>query len=178
MSFQGPRNKLKLAIGICGPFQLSDKLQVHNSCLIKIGKQGQVRGFYFSYHSLFEMYTGFPGGSSGKESARQCRRHGFHPELGRSPGRGNGDRLQHSCLENPMDRGAWWAAVHGVAKESDMTEQLGTHKIKSRSDRACSLFSPSSLFSGKETNVHNWPRPVVFISLFFVLDHLTLLYKN
>ena len=77
-----------------------------------------------------------------------------------------------------MDRGAWWAAVHGVAKESDMTEQLGTHKIKTRSDQACSLFSPSSLFSGKETNVHNWPHPVVFISLFFVLDHLTLLYKN
>ena len=38
------------------------------------------------------------------------------PELGRSPGGGNGNPLQYSCLENPMDRGAWWATVHGVAK--------------------------------------------------------------
>ena len=38
------------------------------------------------------------------------------PGLGRSPGRGNGNPLQHSCLENPIDRGAWWATVHGVTK--------------------------------------------------------------
>jgi len=38
------------------------------------------------------------------------------PELGRSPGVGNGNSFQYSCLENPVDRGAWWAAVHGVAK--------------------------------------------------------------
>ena len=42
-------------------------------------------------------------------------------------GEGNGTPLQYSCLENPMDGGAWWAAVHGVAKESDMTEQLRFH---------------------------------------------------
>ena len=44
------------------------------------------------------------------------------PGLRRSPGGGNGNPLQYSCLENPMDRGAWWAAVHGVSKESDTTE--------------------------------------------------------
>ena len=43
------------------------------------------------------------------------------PGSGRSPGEGNGDPLQYSCLENPMDRGAWWATVHGVT-ESGMTE--------------------------------------------------------
>ena len=43
------------------------------------------------------------------------------PGWGRSPGGGNGNPLQYSCLENPMDRGAWWAIVHGVA-ESGMTE--------------------------------------------------------
>ena len=47
---------------------------------------------------------------------------GSSPGSGRSPGEGNGNPLQYSCLENPMDRGAWWATVHGVSKESDMTE--------------------------------------------------------
>ena len=42
-------------------------------------------------------------------------------ESGRSPGEGNGNPLQYSCLENPMNRGAWWATVNGVAKESDKT---------------------------------------------------------
>ena len=41
---------------------------------------------------------------------------GLIPGLGRSPGEGNGNPLQYACLENPMDRGAWWATVHGVAK--------------------------------------------------------------
>ena len=43
------------------------------------------------------------------------------PGSGRSPGGGNGNPLQYSCLENPMDGGAWWATVYGVAKESDST---------------------------------------------------------
>ena len=43
------------------------------------------------------------------------------PGLGRSPGGGNGNPLQYSCLENPMDRGTWWATVHGVTEESDTT---------------------------------------------------------
>ena len=47
---------------------------------------------------------------------------GLIPGLGRSLGGGHGNPLQSSCLENPMDRGAWWAIVHGVAKEFDMTE--------------------------------------------------------
>ena len=49
------------------------------------------------------------------------RRQGFNPWVGRSPGEGNGNPLQYSCLENSMDRGAWWAAVHGLTKELDMT---------------------------------------------------------
>ena len=46
---------------------------------------------------------------------------GSIPRSGRSPGEGNGNPLQYSCLQNPMDRGAWGATDHGVAKESDMT---------------------------------------------------------
>ena len=59
----------------------------------------------------------------GKESTCQGRRNGLDPWVGE----GNDNPLQDSCLENPMDRGAWWAAVPGVAKESDKTEQLNNN---------------------------------------------------
>ena len=59
---------------------------------------------------------GFPGGSEGKESACTAGDLGLIPGLGRSPGEGNSNPLQYYCLENPMDRGAWWATVHGVVK--------------------------------------------------------------
>ena len=65
------------------------------------------------------MYKGFPGGAGGKEppdNAGDVRDAGLIPGLGRSPGGGHGNPLQHSCLQNPMDRGAWWATVHRVAK--------------------------------------------------------------
>ena len=58
----------------------------------------------------------FPGGSEDKASACNAGDLGSIPGLGRSPGEGNGNQLQYSCLENPMDRGAWRATVHGVAK--------------------------------------------------------------
>ena len=57
-----------------------------------------------------------------KESACNPQDAGLILELGRSPGEENDNLLQYSCLENPMDRGAWRATVHGVAKESGMTE--------------------------------------------------------
>ena len=64
-----------------------------------------------------------PGGSDGKEFACSARDSGSIPGLGRSPGEGNGYPLQYSCLENPLDRGTWWATVQGVT-ESDMSERL------------------------------------------------------
>ena len=56
----------------------------------------------------------FPGGSDGKESACNAGDLGSVPGSGRSPGEGHGNPLKYSCLENPMDRGAWRATVHGV----------------------------------------------------------------
>ena len=61
---------------------------------------------------------GFPGGTVGKESVfstGDTRDTGSVPGSGRSPGGGNGNPLQHSCLDNPTDRGAWWDRVHGIA---------------------------------------------------------------
>ena len=64
------------------------------------------------------MYVcvGFPGGSVSKESVYNARDLSLIPGLERSPGGGHGNPLQYSCLQNPMDRGAWQAMIHGVTK--------------------------------------------------------------
>ena len=67
---------------------------------------------------------GFPDGASGKDlpvNAGDVRATGSIPGSGRSPGGGNGNPLQYSCLGNPMDRGVWQATVHGITKELDTT---------------------------------------------------------
>ena len=81
--------------------------------------------------SKIQVYDnkGFPGSTVVKNSlarAGDTRNVGSIPGLGRSPGGGNGNPLHYSCLGNPMDRGVWRAIVHGVAKDSDMTQQLNT----------------------------------------------------
>ena len=63
----------------------------------------------------------FPGGLDSKESACMVGDLGSTPGLGRSPAEGNGYPLQYSCLGNPMERGAWWATVHGAAKTERLT---------------------------------------------------------
>jgi len=72
-------------------------------------------------HRLLDLEygTGFPGGTVVKNllaNVGNARNSGLIPELGRSPGEGSGNPFQYSCLGNPMDRGAWWAIVHGVAR--------------------------------------------------------------
>ena len=71
---------------------------------------------------------GFPGGSDGKASVYDAGDPGSIPGSGRSAGEGNGNPLQYYCLENPMNRRAWWVTVHGVAKSrtglSDFTYLL------------------------------------------------------
>ena len=68
------------------------------------------------FNALAHVIMGFPGGSDAKESACNAGDPGSIPGWGRSPGGGHGNPLQYSCLENPMDRGAWRATVHGVAE--------------------------------------------------------------
>ena len=64
---------------------------------------------------------GFPGSSVVKNPPANAGDMGSFPGSGRSSREGNGNPLQYSCLENPIDKGAWWAADHGVAKELDIT---------------------------------------------------------
>ena len=70
----------------------------------------------WNQNSYFLFYQRLPGSLDGKASAYNAGELGSIPGSGRSPGEGNGNPLQYSCLENPMDRGVWWATVHAVAK--------------------------------------------------------------
>ena len=80
---------------------------------------------YMCVYAFLHIYMGFPGSSAGKESTCNAGDPGSTPGLGRFPRGGHRNPLQYSCLENSMDRGAWKATVHGVAK-SQMAERLST----------------------------------------------------
>ena len=88
---------------------------------------------WFIYFQIQYLW-GFPGGSDGKDSAHNTGGSGLIPGSGRSPGGGNGKPLQYSCLGNPMDREAWWATIHGVAKSqtrlSDFTFTFHFHALE------------------------------------------------
>ena len=80
--------------------------------------------FYVPNYVGGKCTFGLPWWLSSKESAcqgRSCRRHGFDPSIRKIPGAGSGNPLQYSCLVNPMDKGAWWAAIQRVTEELDMT---------------------------------------------------------
>ena len=75
-----------------------------------------------------KLVLGFPGGSSGKDLLANARdiRDGFTPWIGRSPGGGQGNPLQYSCLENSKDREAWEATVHRVTKNQTQLKGSST----------------------------------------------------
>ena len=68
------------------------------------------------HHNKLYLFLVANSSSAGKESACSAEDPGLIPGSRRSPGEGKGHPLQYSCLGNPMDRGAWWATVHGVAR--------------------------------------------------------------
>ena len=90
----------------------------------------KVIGWPASSNAFYSIPKGFPGGSVVKNppaNAGATEDSGLIPGLGRFPGEGIGNPLQYSCLENPMNRGVWWATAHGISKESDTTEWLSMH---------------------------------------------------
>ena len=106
--------------------------------------------FWCSEISLLVESWGLSWVRNGKQSTYQCRRLGSIPVSQRSPGEGNGNSPLYSCLENHMDRGAWWATVHGVTNSwtwlSDWTTttinrvlRKGTHSLN------CFMFTAVSL---------------------------------
>ena len=107
------------------------------SCMWDFGTLGRDTGWRYKSGSYQQ---GFPSGSDGKESTCNAGDPGSIPGSGRSPGGGSGNPLQYSCLENSMDRGAWWAIVHEVA---DTTEQL-THTHTHTHTHPSKLFQPLS----------------------------------
>ena len=90
---------------------------------LRTGQIGHLNGWKVEIITLAlnRSYMGFPGGSGVKNPLANAGDLGLIPGSRRSPGEGNGNPLQYSCLGNPMDRGTWQATVHGVAKELDTT---------------------------------------------------------
>ena len=97
------------------------------SLLLQVGLSQETRSielklFFFPFRASWKInapvleFSSFLCGSDSKESACNAGDMSSIPGLGRSPGEGNGNPFQYSCLENPMDGGAWWAPVHGITK--------------------------------------------------------------
>ena len=110
------------------------------------------------------FYQGSPGGSDGKEFTCNAGDLCLIPGLGRSPGGGNGNPLQYFCLNNPVDRGAWWAAVHGVTKsQTQLGNSAYTHTHQAIVSVWTIHFASSLFFQTLSTTPlslgHPWERP-------------------
>ena len=97
-------------------------------CLLGCSRRKEKRCRNFKPYKTFYLPCRFPDGSDGEESDCNAGNPGSIPGPGRFLGEGNGNPLQY-CLENPMDRGAWWATVGRVAKSRTQLKQLGTHSV-------------------------------------------------
>ena len=100
-------------------FRKKNFQEVSRSNLNLLHTDGYLHSICIAFTAIyiaFMLYWGFPGGSEVKASACNVGDLCSIPRSGRSPGEGSGNPLQYSFLENPMDRGAWWATIHGVTK--------------------------------------------------------------
>ena len=124
-------------------------MEAFDSCFLfrDFGESGRGEGWFHWGGTIFQAKTrgvtpgkwtdlrcekDFPGGASDKEPACQCRgcqRWVLCLGRGRFPGEGNGNSLKHSCLENPMDRGAWWAMVPRVSKSQTQLKRLSPYEM-------------------------------------------------
>ena len=95
---------------------------------------------------------------TGTEYTCQCRRLGFDPWVRRSPGEGNDNPLRYSYVGNPTDRGAWWAKIHRVAKESDKT-YLNSNNYHDRTSFSHSIFG------------YSWKLYLLCLKLFSLLEY-------
>ena len=103
--------------------------------------------------------TEFPGGSEDKASACSVGDLGSIPGLGRSPGEGSGNPLQYSCLENPMDGGAWQATVHGVTKSQIRLSNFTSLYFTSTLHTSRYLIFPFFSYTPKMPHSYSWERP-------------------
>ena len=111
---------------------------------------------------------GFPGGLDGKVSACSAGDPGLIPGLGRSPGEGNGNPLQYSCLENSMDRGAWQATVHGVAQSGTRLSDFTSIQYK-RNHMQCTIVKAVNIPS-QETSVFPSGKGLLFTQMCYYLE--------
>ena len=112
---------------------------------------------------------GFPGGISGIKNlpanAGDARDTGSTPGSGRFPGVGNGSPLQYSCLENPMDRGAWWVIVHGVSKSGtqlSVCARAHTHTHTHTHTHSAMPYIPMTY------SFNNWSLYLLFLFAYFI----------
>ena len=107
----------------------------------------------------------FPGGSDGNVSAYNAGNLGLIPGLRRSPEEGNGNPFHHPCLGNSMDRRAWWATVHGIAKSQHNFVLLTYLRLKTRAFNPASLSVPFQLgcyfYSNRNFSLTGWSLKAV-----------------
>ena len=114
---------------------------------------------------------GCSGGSVVKNPLADAEDMSLIPGLGRSPGEGNGNPLQYSCLENPIERGAWWAAVHEGHK------RVG-HDLVTKRQQQWQLFCVNRLYFLKQFNVWRQTKRAPVYSLLPCLSHHHILYQS
>ena len=156
-----PQRELTIKGHICQNALLKKRAEAHLSilCCIK---------------SLVQCFskTGLPRWLSGKESACNARDVGLIPGSGRSTGGGHGNPLQYSCLENSMDRGAWWATVYGASNSQTQLSNLTTTRASCYN--CCSILpTVQQFFHSYITFLKTFSTPDVHSNPVFQFQHMT-----